>query len=158
MHSGDLHVAPERNRAYAVLDSLAPHRCNRGGEPEIEPARTHPDRAGDVEVPRLVEEHEQRKPEDGNADVHAGARVLSASSRADASASTRSSRSRADAPSLAASVSSTTSAIPRNGRRPSRNAATAISFAALNTHGNVPPCSPAPRASARSGNVSRSGA
>ena len=41
--------------------------------------------------------------------------------------------------------------------RPSRNAATATSFAALNTHGNVPPRSPASRASASRRNVSVSG-
>ena len=41
---------------------------------------------------------------------------------------------------------------------PSRNAATATSFAALKTHGAVPPVSPALRASASSGNVSMSGA
>ena len=58
----------------------------------------------------------------------------------------------------AASVSSTVSAISRNADPPSRKAATATSFAALNAHGNVPPSSPALRASASSGNVSRSGA
>ena len=41
--------------------------------------------------------------------------------------------------------------------RPSRNAATATSFAALNAHGNVPPRSPASRASASMRNVSVSG-
>ena len=66
-----------------------------------------------------------------------------ASRRASASASTSSARSRAGAPSAASSVASTTSAIPRNGSRPSRNAATATSLAALKTAGYVPPDSPA---------------
>ena len=48
-------------------------------------------------------------------------------------------------PSAAASASATTSAMPRNGRRPWRNAATATSFAALKAQGYVPPCSPAHR-------------
>ena len=46
----------------------------------------------------------------------------------------------------------------QTGCRSSRNASTATSFAALKTHGAVPPRSPASRASASSGNASRSGA
>ena len=62
------------------------------------------------------------------------------------------------APSTGASVRSTTSAMPRNGSRPRGTPATATSFAALRTHGEVPPRSPASRASASSGNASSSGA
>ena len=77
--------------------------------------------------------------------------------RASRSASRSSSRSRAGAPSTRPSTSSTSAAMSRKPMRPSRNAATATSFAALKAHGNVPPRSPASRASASSRNVSRSG-
>src|SRR5207244_6280733 len=131
VHPRDLHVAAERDRTDPVLDPLPPHLHERGREADVEPARTHPDYARDEEVSRLVQQDQNGQPDDGDGHVHAGARLLSASARAPASASTRSSRSRGGAPSTAASVSSTTSAMPRNGSRPSRNAATAISFAAL---------------------------
>ena len=74
------------------------------------------------------------------------------------SASSRSSRSRAGAPSTARARRRRRSGMPRKGSRPARNAATATSLAALNTHGWTPPLSPASRASASIGNVSRSGA
>ena len=73
------------------------------------------------------------------------------------SASTSSSTSRAGAPSTRARTSATAPSMSRKRMRPSRNACTAASFAALNAHGNVPPRSPASRASASSGNASRSG-
>src|SRR5205807_796229 len=98
MHPGDLHVAAERDRADAVLDSLSLHLHERRWEPEVETARAHPDRARDEEVSRLVEKDQKGEPDDGDGDVHAGAALLSASVRAAASASTRSSRSPACAP------------------------------------------------------------
>src|SRR5436190_15549995 len=158
VHAGDLHVAAERHRADAVLDALAPHLHERGREAEVEAPRAHADRPRDEEVPRLVDEDEDCEAEDRDRDVHATFRAPSASRRASASASMRSSSSRAADVPAPASVSSTTSAIPRNGSLPSRNAATATSFAALNTHGAVPPRSPDLRARPSSGNVSRSGA
>src|SRR5207245_9948956 len=135
VHSRDLHVAPERDRADAVLDSLSFRLHERRREADVEAPRAHPDRAGGEKVARLVHEHEQGETEDRDPDAHATGSPRSASRRAAASAASRSARSRAGLPSTAASVSSTVSAIPRKGRRPSRKAATATSFAALYAHG-----------------------
>src|SRR5262249_40694178 len=99
---------------------------------DVEPPRAHAQRARREEVPRLVDEDEQGEPEDGDGEIHQTIAVFrSASRRACASASTRSARSRAGSPFTAPSASSTVSAIPRNGSRPSRNAPTATSLAAL---------------------------
>ena len=59
---------------------------------------------------------------------------------------------------MRSSASAITSAIPVNGSRPSRKAATATSSAAFRTQGAVPPASPASRASRRQANSSGSGA
>src|SRR5439155_1134909 len=77
--------------------------------------------------------------------------------RASASASARSSRSRAGPPSTVARTCSTVAAMSRKPVRPSRKAPTATSFAALSAHGYVPPRTPASRASRSSGNASTSG-
>src|SRR2546430_12322920 len=63
----------------------------------------------------LVDEDEQREPEDGDDQSHVTS-SLRARRLASASASTRSAISRAAAPPTEASVSSTTSAMARNGR------------------------------------------
>src|SRR5436190_19030396 len=157
MHPGDLHVAAERNRTDPVLDALPAKLDERRREPDIEAARTHIHEACRAEMPELVDEDEQGEPEDGDEERHVTS-SRRASRLASASASTRSAMSRAGAPSTDASVSSTTSAMPRNGSCRSRHAATATSFAALYAHGYVPPLSPARRARASMGNVSRSGA
>ena len=107
-------------------------------------------------MPELVDEDQESEPDDGDEDRHASTSLRSASRRASASAVTRSARSRAGDPSTASRAPATVSAISRNPIRPSRNASTATSFAALYAHGVVPPRSPAARASARSGNVSSS--
>src|SRR5262245_24298466 len=157
MHSRDLHVAAERDRADPVLDALAANLHERRREADVEAARPHLHQACRAEMTELVDEDEQREPEDGDEERHATS-SRRASRLASASASTRSPTSRAGVPPTAASVSSTTSGIARNGSSPSRNAATATSLAALYAHGYVPPDSPATRASRSIGNVSRSGA
>src|SRR5437763_9359547 len=130
VHPRDLHVAAERDRPEAVLDPVPVPLDERRREADVAAARVHPDRAGGEEVAGLVDEDEEAEAEDRD-DGHAGWSPRSATRRAAASASTRSARSRAGAPSAAARASSTTSALPRKGSRPSRNAATATSFAAL---------------------------
>ena len=117
VHARDLHVAAERDRSDAVLDPVPLRLHDRGREAEIELARVHPDAAGDEEVARLVDEDQEREPEQRDEDTHPTSTPRPASRRASASASTSSARSRAGAPSAASSVASTTSAIPRNGRR-----------------------------------------
>ena len=134
VHPGDLHVAAERDHPEPVLDAVVHPLHQRRREADVEAPRPHPDGERGEEVPGLVDQDQERKPGDGDGDGHAGT-PRSASRRASASASTRSSRSRAGAPSTSASASSTAAAMPRNGRRPSRNAATATSLAALNAHG-----------------------
>src|SRR5579864_8037747 len=153
VHPGNAHVAAERDRAKRVFDPVVPHFLDRGREADVECARSHTDEQRNREVAELMHEDEQQQPDDHDYPDHA-TRIA----RAARSASTRSARSRAGEPSAHAMASPTASAISRNGSRPSRNAATATSFAALNTHGYVPPFSPASRASASIGNVSVSGA
>ena len=135
VHSRDLHVAAQRDRAHAVLDAVAGRLEHGGREPDVEAPRLHSDRPGREEVACLVDQDQEREARDRDQHAHATGRPLSASLRAVASASTSSSRSRAAAPSIPASVSSTVAAIPRNGSRPSRKAATATSFAALKAQG-----------------------
>src|SRR5439155_15945295 len=157
VHARDLHVAAEWDRSNPVFDAVAHHLHQRRRETEVKAARPHANATRNEEVAGLVQEDQKRKTEDGDEDAHA---TLSASPtwrRAASSAVTSSSRSRAADPSVAASPSATAPPIPRNGRRPARNAATATSFAALNAQGYVPPRSPAVRACESSGNVCRSG-
>src|SRR5439155_3719769 len=137
VHPGDLHVAPERDRADPVFDPLALDLDERRREADVEAARAHADGSGGEEVAGLVDEHEQPEAEDGDEEAHVttAPAACSASRRASASASTSPSRSLAAAPSAAAIVSSTTSAIRRNGSRPARKACTATSFAALYAQG-----------------------
>src|SRR6185369_16570880 len=134
VHPRDLHVAAERDRAEAVLHAVSLFLRDRRREADVEPPRPHPDRERGVEVARLVDEDQKSDADDRDEIGHAGT-PRSASRRAAASASTRSSRSCAGEPSVSASASSTVAAIPRNGRRPPRKAATATSFAALKAHG-----------------------
>ena len=133
VHSRDLHVAAERDRADAVLDALPLDLGERRRKADVEAPRAHADRPRGEEVARLVDEDEQAQADDRDEDVHgtSAPTACSARRRASPSASMSSSRSPAGAPPTAARVSSTTPAIPRNGRRPARNAATATSFAAL---------------------------
>ena len=131
VHAGQLDEAAERDHADPVLDALALDLDEGRREADVEAPRPHPDRARHPEVPQLVQEDEQDETGDHDQIRHAVASAPSAISRAARSASTRSSTSRTGSVPAAASVSPTTSGIPRNGRRPARNAATATSFAAL---------------------------
>src|SRR3954470_4298384 len=156
-HAGKLNHAAQGGYPSPVLDAVALDLGERRRESDVEAPRPHPDHARDGEVPQLVQEDEQDEAGDDDEKRHAVASAPSASSRAARSASTRSSTSRAGSVPALPSVSPTTSGIPRNGRRPARKAATATSFAALKTHGALPPSTPAARASDSIGNVSVSG-
>src|SRR5438270_8651805 len=153
VHARNADEPSERDRADAELDPLPLHLGDRGREADVEAARLHADEQRDAEVTELVEDDEQGQADDDGDPDHA-----TGIARAARSTSTSSSRSRAGAPSARSSASVTSAAMSRNGILLSRNAATAASFAALKTHGYVPPFSPASRASASIGNVSRSGA
>ena len=131
VHAGNLHVAAERDRADAVLDPVPLLLDDRRREAHVEASRAHPDEDRGEEVAGLVDEDQEGEAEDGDDHAHATAALFSVRRRASSSAAVRSSRSRAGAPSTAASVSSTAAAMPRNGSRPARKAATATSFAAL---------------------------
>ncbi len=131
IHAGQLDEAAERDHPDPVLDALALDLDEGRREADVEAPRAHPDRARHPEVPQLVQEDEQDEAGDHDQIRHAVASAPSAISRAARSASTRSSTSRTGSVSAAASVSPTTSGIPRNGRRPARKAATATSLAAL---------------------------
>src|SRR5919109_3383696 len=156
VHAGDLRVAAERDRPDPVLDSAPAHLGERGREADVELARPHPHEARGVEVARLVHEDQKGETDDRDQVVHAATSPFSATLLASASASMSSSTSAAGSPETVSSVRSTTSAIPRNGSRPARKAATATSFAALKAHGDVPPRSPARRARPSNGNASAS--
>src|SRR5207248_727822 len=71
MHTGYANVAAERDCADAVLDPFPLHLDERGREADVEAPRAHADRARADEVARLVNEDEEREPEDRNEDVHA---------------------------------------------------------------------------------------
>ena len=136
VHARDLHVAAERDRADAVLDPVPPRLHERRREADVELARVHPDGARDEEVAGLVDEDQEAEPEDRDEDAHATGHAPLGEPARVPRRPRRARRGRAPgSPSAAASASSTISAIPRNGSRPSRNAATATSFAALKAHG-----------------------
>src|SRR5581483_3448186 len=140
VHPGDPDEAAERDHPDAVLDPVAAHLEERRREADVEAPRPHADRERDEEMAELVQEHEQEEADADDEPRHATGSLPPASERARASASTRSSRSRAGAPSTRSRTCSTSSAMPRNGSLPPRNA------------------SPARRARRSMGNVSRSGA
>ena len=151
VHARDLHEAAERDHPDPVLDPVPGALDRRRWEADVELPRAHPQRNRGDEVAELVHEDEQPEPDDRDEDRHAATSPRSAARRASASAATRSSRSRAGAPSTCSSAAATVSAISGNRIRPSRNAATATSLAALYAHGKVPPRSPALRARAAAG-------
>jgi hypothetical protein len=70
VHPGDLHVAAERERRDPVLDAVAARLDDRRPEAEVELPRGHPDCASHEEVAGLVDEHEDREPDDRGADAH----------------------------------------------------------------------------------------
>ena len=66
VHPRDGHEAAERDRADAVLDPVS-HRLHDGGrKPDVEAARAQPDRERGEEVTCLVDEDEEREPDDGD--------------------------------------------------------------------------------------------
>src|SRR2546426_346049 len=131
VHAGNLHVAAEWDRTDAVLDPAPSRLHDRGGEPDVELARIHPDGERGEEVPRLVDQDQESQSHDADEQAHA----TGTSSRARLSASISSCRSRAGEPSTRSRTSSTAAAMSRKPIRPSRNACTATSLAALNAHG-----------------------
>ena len=70
VHPRDLHVAAERDRADAVLDSVALPLRERGREEDVELPRPHLDRERGEEVPGLVDEDQEGEAPDGDCDVH----------------------------------------------------------------------------------------
>src|SRR5262249_50762688 len=67
----NLHVAAQRHDADSVFDSVPGLLRECGREPDVEAARAHPDPDRSEEVPRLVDEDQERQAEDGDEDVHA---------------------------------------------------------------------------------------
>ena len=132
VHAGDLHEAAERDRTDAVLDPAARRLGDRRREADVEPARAHAEPERRDEVTQLVDEDEHAEPDDREEDGHAGVEPPAGGApRLGVGGDSRSSRSRAGAPETAPSASATVAAMSRNPIRPSRNASTATSFAAL---------------------------
>ena len=148
VHPRDLHVAAERDRADPVLDPVAASLRERGREEDVELARPHLTASAAKKCPASWMRIEEGQAGDGDGDVHGwsrtSSRVSAAAVRRAAASASRARRGRGAARSRAAPAS----ARPRRrcrgtAARPSRKAATATSFAALSTHGAVPPASPA---------------
>src|SRR5262249_1729335 len=146
-----LHVASERNRSDHPFGPVAtaPERPQALAEPDREAQHLDSERARDRKMTELVEhdEHAQRdqgRKEVVDEDVHAAcdpslSTILRACALPLESASSTSASVRSGPPPSALTVSSITAVICRNGRRPSRKAATATSFAALSVAGADPP-------------------
>ena len=131
VHARDLHVAAERDRADAVLDPLAPELHDRGREPDVELARLDADRERGDEVAQLVHQDEERE-----ADVRRRARSCDRKPLVSELACGSVGLEQIVEVACRRTVGArervgTTSAMPRNGSRPARKAATATSFAAL---------------------------
>ena len=161
VHARDLHVAAERDRRRCrTRCRSASHFDERRREEEVELPRPHPDGARGEEVPHLVDEDQEREPADR--DRRGSCRETSSRVSAAAVRAGRRRRSRPARRGLAPGAPSTRGERPLDdlgdaeeaAASPSRNAATATSFAALSTHGAVPPASPASRARRRQGNAS----
>src|SRR5512140_3738895 len=86
----------------------------------------------DRKSPEIPEEAAERHPNSYSI-------AASAALRPAASAASTAGKSETDAGGTASSAAAMTSGMRRKGKRPSRNAATAISFAALSTAGALPP-------------------
>src|SRR5690606_34194695 len=131
---------------------------DRRAEPEREPMDVDPGPLGGEEVTELVHEdqHADRDDERQDSDSEtAHPTSFSAASRAHRSAACTVSRSSTGATGCRARTASITSLIRPNGNRPSRNRATATSFAPLNTAGAVPPVRPASIPASNARNTSR---
>ena len=129
VHPGDLHVAAERERADAVLDAVPRRLTSGGAEAEVELPRPHPDPAGDEEVAGLVDEDQEREAEDGGGDAHqaTGTSVAGAAVGLDELIEVA----RGRAVDAGERRPRRATAISRKPIRPSRNACTATSLAAL---------------------------
>src|SRR5829696_414655 len=166
-HAGDLAEAAQGQGLDAVLGLAAAERPDGRAEAEEEALDLHPEQLGRREVAAFVQEDGQHEGENEERDAEqAGHRVprvvirsatsVRARSRDHRSVASTASRSRSSGGRWRSSTSVTTSAMPRNGSRPARNAATASSLAALTAAGAVPPRRPARTASSSRGKVARS--
>ena len=68
------HEAAERDRADPVLDAVSRRLRDRGREADVEATRPEPDGQRGEEVPRLVDEDQEREAEDRDEDAHAAAK------------------------------------------------------------------------------------
>src|SRR5215218_3019791 len=166
-HAGDLAEAAQGQGLDAVLGLAAAERPDGRAEAEEETLDLHPEQLGRGEVAAFVQEDGQHEGEDEERDAeqagHRFPRVVirsstsvRARSRDRRSVTSTASRSRSSGGRWRSSTSVTTSAMPRNGSRPARKAATASSLAALTAAGAVPPWRPARTASSSRGKVARS--
>src|SRR5262249_5732365 len=119
------------DRADPVLDPLPLPLHQRRRKPDVELPRSHAERERRAEVAELVHEDEHTQPDDRDEEAHAATNLRAAIARACSSAATSSSSVHAATPSTWPRVSSTVPAMSRKPMRPSRNAATAPSLAAL---------------------------
>src|SRR5438046_7194550 len=133
-----LHVAAERNPRDPVLRLAAAPGQDRSPEAEREAQHLDADRLGGGEVAGLVHEaqHADHDDEGDRRQEHAASR---ASRRAAESAASTASSVSAPVGAVASSTRAIVGAMRPKGMAPSRNSATAISLAALNTVGAVPP-------------------
>src|SRR4029077_9028758 len=95
VHTGNLHVAAERDRADAVLDPVPLLLDDGRRKTDVEAPRAHADEDRGEEVASLVDEDQERKAEDCDEHAHATAALPPVRRRASSSAAVRSSRSRA---------------------------------------------------------------
>src|SRR5437868_4392941 len=64
IHARDLDVAAERDQPNAVLDAAAADTRERRREAQVELPRPHPDRERREEMPRLVDQDQERQAAD----------------------------------------------------------------------------------------------
>src|SRR5439155_18587044 len=131
VHAGDLHEAAERDCTDPVLDAATGGLDDGRRKPDVELPRPHAEGERGHKVAQLVHEDKHAETDNRHEETHAATILRSATRLASSSAATSSSRLDAGAPPTCSSVFSTVAAISRNASRPSRNAATATSLAAL---------------------------
>src|SRR5262249_55715869 len=149
LRRGHLHIAAERQPGDGVLSLSNPsgEPFDRRAQAEREAVDIDPGPLRGDEMSRLVHEDQHTEGDDQWPQVieddHFNTSL--AQTRDHWSAARTVSRSPAGAGSCSSSTRSIVSEMRPNGTRPSRNAATAVSLAALNTAGAVPPARPAER-------------
>src|SRR5262249_28102520 len=132
VHAADLHVAPERDRADAVLGLALADLGDQRREEQREALHAHPPRLRGPAVAELVQDDQRGKAEEGQDPGHARTPISSpASWRASESTTYRVSKLCTRWEPSSSSTPSITAGMPRNDSRPLRNACTAISLAAL---------------------------